>query len=280
MNLAGANGLNSLALASGSRTLALGLSSGISLDGLALSGELGASLESNNNLNRWRLTVANGTLSSENNYPVVSSFGTLQNVTLAPETSGSLSLKLNGSYMVMGDLGLLNGGTILANADFYFNGAAGGSLSTQKLQMVGSGSAVFDLVKADGGTMSIDHYGWNSSLRIGEGVKLRLRDGANLAPPGLSQGTLSNDGHIELVFEGNPAGVNVGVSFTNNGLLSGDGTLNLGDGGVLTNYGTIRPGDLNVVGAIGVEGSLLLKSDSILQMDVGPVYDTISKMKV
>jgi hypothetical protein len=33
--------------------------------------------------------VANGTLSSENNYPVVSSFGTLQNVTLAPETSGS-----------------------------------------------------------------------------------------------------------------------------------------------------------------------------------------------
>jgi hypothetical protein len=104
-------------------------------------------------------------------------------VTLAAGPLGSLSLQ--GSYVVTGDLGLLNGGTILANADFYFNRAAGGSLSTQNLQMVGGGSAVFDLVKADGGTMSIDHYGWNSSLRIGEGVKLRLRDGANLAPPGL-----------------------------------------------------------------------------------------------
>ena len=99
-------------------------------------------------------------------------------------------------------------------------------------------------LRATSGTLNINSSNWSNS---GTGLIEAAGGTVNASSTPFTQsGTLklSSNGQILL-----PA------SFTNNGTISGSGTLKLGDGtGALTNQGTIAPGGVGSVGTLRFTG--------------------------
>ncbi|MDB5752457.1 MAG: exoprotein, partial [Ramlibacter sp.] len=91
----------------------------------------------------------------------------------------------------------------------------------------------------------------------------------------LAVDTITNDGTWRLggrTLDAKDASVTNGSA----GVIEGSGTVKLGKG-ALFNQGVLRPGGAGAIGAITIDGRMVLQSGSVLQMEVadGSVYDTL-----
>lgn len=203
-------------------------------------------------LNGGALTVSDGASASGNGNMVLGS-------------GGSIDLS-HGGGLSAGNLTLLAGGTLNANASAH--------LSLYAL--------------TNGGTLSLNNSSMNAGSFLNTGTATFTNMTGSVSNVS-NQGTLSMTSGTSLVGEqltntGNLALDNATLSvgtFTNDtgGHLSGNGTISVASGtGVLLNNGTISPGGDGAIGSLSINGGYSQSSTGTLLIDVASAssYDTLN----
>ena len=238
-------------------------------------------------------TIKNGTLVSNDGTVLQNAGGTLESITLGSRSSTSLStnggtLNFNNGVTLADGVTVNNGG-----GAWYFKGTyTGGTVNDQSI--LTSGAATLQM---NGGALySYNYPPASQTITIGAGVTVK---GYGAIADGYYGQSWVNNGSIIASTAGQTMTVNpttftnngtVGVAagatfnrpagFTNNGIVSGTGTISVGTGtSGLVNQGSINPGGTGAVGTLAISGDLTFGTGSVLNLELGGVitgqFDTL-----
>ena len=241
-------------------------------------------------LNTFAGTIKNGTLISADGTVLNNAGGTLDKVAIGSNLStNSGALYFNSGVTLADGVTLNNGG-----GTWYFRGSYWGTGGTDNQSILTSGAATLQM---NGASLYSYNYPPNSqTITIGAGVTVK---GYGTIGDGWYQQSWVNNGSIIASTAGqtmtvNPAafanngtvGVAAGATFyrpagfTNNGIVSGTGTISVGTGtSGLVNQGSINPGGTGAAGTLAISGDLTFGTGSVLTLEVGGVitgqFDTL-----
>ena len=238
-------------------------------------------------------TIKNGTLVSNDGTVLQNAGGTLESITLG--SSSSTSLSTNGGTLNFNNGVTLADGVTVNNGGgaWYFKGTyTGGTVNDQSI--LTSGAATLQM---NGGALySYNYPPASQTITIGAGVTVK---GYGAIADGYYGQSWVNNGSIIASTAGQTMTVNpttftnngtVGVAagatfnrpagFTNNGIVSGTGTISVGTGtSGLVNQGSINPGGTGAVGTLAISGDLTFGTGSVLNLELGGVitgqFDTL-----
>jgi filamentous hemagglutinin family protein len=242
-------------------------------------------------------TITGGTLLSSDTTTLQGAGGTLAGVTLAGTLGTSGRLSFSGGLRLADGARIDAGGSTWSFAADTAVSVASGTASVRgldaTLEVASGGPGALDIgsgVTLEGGFQVSGASG--SSLRnagtlvagtpgVTFGVKVddfvqagTLRTTQGDFEVALASGPFVNGGTIDLAGQTRLA---VSSAMVNNGLMRGDGRIEL-QGAMLTNRGTLQPGDGVRSGLLGIEGSLLLEGASLLDvlLDANPGASRLS----